>query len=459
MNDKRIKLMSKAPVTEAILKLSLPVVMGMMVQVFYNLVDTFFIGRLGDPNQLAAANLTTPIFMMMMAIAGIVGTGAASYISRSLGSKDYDTANQTLSLSILIIGVLAAIVTIAGMIFLSPLVRSLGASPEVYPYAKDYGLYLFIGSIFIMSNYAIGQLLRSEGAAMPSITGMMIGTVLNIVLDPIFIFVFGMGVKGAAIATVIGNAAGVLYYIYYYKTGKTLVKFEISAIKFKASIIKEIFGIGLPASLSQLLMSVAMIISNNIAAGYGDVVVAGIGVSFKIMTIGTFVFMGFAAGCQPLTGFNYGAGNYSRVNEILVKGLLLTTGIGAVLSLAFGIFARPLIGVFASDMPQVIDKGVQILNAMKWSLIVLGGQMLANTTIQAFGKAKAALFLSILRQGVFFIPSLFILNAAWGFQGFIYAQPTADVLTTSVAILVLYNIVKNTEKTNKGSLKPQTENS
>ncbi len=457
MNEKRIKLMSEAPVTEAILKLSLPVVMGMMVQVFYNLVDTFFIGRLGDSDQLAAANLTTPIFMMMMAIAGIVGTGAASYISRSLGGKKYDRANETLSLSILIIAILALIVTIAGLFFLAPLVKSLGASSDVYPYARDYGMYLIIGSVFIMSNYAIGQLLRSEGAAMPSITGMMIGTVLNIILDPIFIFVFGMGVKGAAIATVIGNAAGVLYYIYYYASGKTLVKFHLTSIKFKGVIFKEVFTIGIPASLSQLLMSFAMVISNNIAAGYGDVVVAGIGVSFKIMTIGTFIFMGFAAGCQPLTGFNYGAGNYSRVNEILIKGLMLTTGIGAVITLAFGILARPLIGVFASDMPQVIDKGVQILNAMKWSLIVLGGQMLANTTIQAFGKAKAALFLSILRQGVFFIPSLFILNATWGFEGFIHAQPTADVLTTSVALLILYIIVKKAEKEKKQKLNPQTE--
>ena len=459
MNEQRIKLMSEAPVTEAILKLSIPVVMGMMVQVLYNLVDTFFIGRLGDPNQLAAANLTTPIFMMMMAIAGIIGTGAASYISRNLGSKAYDKANHTLSISVVLIGFLAVIVMSVGLIFLTPLITTLGASQDVYPYAKEYGKYLLYGALFIMGNYAIGQLLRSEGAAMPSITGMMIGTILNIILDPIFIFVLDMGVKGAAIATVIGNAAGLLYYFYYYRSNKTIVKFKLSLIKFDASIVKEIFGIGLPASLSQLLMSFAMVISNNIAASYGDVVVAGSGVSFKIMTIGTFVFMGFAAGCQPLTGFNYGAGNFSRVKEILVKGIILTSLVGIVITMIFALFAKPLIGIFATDMPLVIDKGVQILNAMKWSLFVLRAQMIATTTIQAFGKAKAALFLSILRQGIFFIPSLIVLNNIMGFDGFIHAQPAADILTTIVSLLVLFTIVKNATKSENDILEAQTENS
>lgn len=445
MNDRQIKLMGEAPVTSAILKLSLPVVMGMLVQVFYNLVDTFFIGRLGDANQLAAANLTTPIFMIMMAISGIIGTGAASYISRCLGEKSYMLAGKTLSTGLSIVVGLSIIVTILGLIFCTPLMKALGASAEVSIFAYDYSQVLFIGGIFIMLSFTMGQLLRSEGAAMASITGMMIGTVTNIILDPVFIFGFKMGIKGAAIATVIGNVLGFSYYVYYYLTGKSVVKFQLKSIGFDRKVWGQIWGIGTPATISQLLMSVAMIICNNLAATYGDTVVASMGVANKIMTIGTFVFMGFAGGCQPLVGFNYGAKNYSRVNNIIKRAMLITIGVGLVLFAVFGIFAKGLISVFAHDMTEVIMNGAIILRALMWSLIVLGPQMLSATTIQAFGKAKASLLLSVARQGVFFIPLLFLLNTSFGFGGFIYAQPLSDTATLILGFLLLRNILRKAE--------------
>lgn len=446
MNDKQIKILGEAPVTQAILKMSLPVVLGMMVQVLYNLVDTFFIGQLGDPNQLAAANLTTPIFMIMMAIAGIIGTGASSYISRSLGEKDYDRANKTLSTGVAIVIVLGAFVTVLGLFFLSPLMKALGASEQVLPFAADYSSILFIGSILIMCNFSMGQLLRSEGAAIPSMTAMALGTLINIILDPVFIFGFGMGMKGAAIATVIGNAGALAYYIFYYASGKSMVKISIKNVSVDKKIWGQIWGIGTPASVSQLLMSVTMMILNNLAAAYGDVVVAGMGVANKIMTIGTFVFMGFAGGCQPLVGFNYGAKNYKRVNEIIRKAMFMTIGIGIVLFAVFSLFANGLISTFANDMPDVISKGVVILRTLAWSLIVLGPQMLANTTVQAFGKAKASLFLSVARQGLFFIPLLFLLNNLYGFNGLIYAQPISDAVTLVLAIFVLRFILVKAEK-------------
>lgn len=185
MENRQTELMGKAPVTKAILKLSIPVVCGMMVQVLYNLVDTFFIGKLNDQNQLAAANITTPVFMLLMAIATIVSTGAASYISRCIGKKDQEAANRTLTTGILICTGLAVLVMIAGLILIKPLIIALGASEEVYPYAYQYVVVMLLGSIPVMLNYAGGQLLRSEGAAMPSIIGMMIGTVVNVVLDPV----------------------------------------------------------------------------------------------------------------------------------------------------------------------------------------------------------------------------------------------------------------------------------
>ena len=270
MENKQTELMGKAPVTKAILKLSIPVVFGMMVQVFYNLVDTFFIGKLNDQNQLAAANITTPVFMLLMAIATIVSTGAASYISRCLGKKDQENANHTLTTGLLICTALAVVVMVAGMIFVKPLILALGASEEVYPYAYQYVVVMLLGSIPVMLNYAGGQLLRAEGAAMPSIIGMMIGTVVNIVMDPIFIFGFNMGILGAGIATVLGNVAAMLYYFWFYLSGKSILQIKPKFISTDKTIWKEIFFIGIPACLSQLLSSVALIVLNNQAKVYGD---------------------------------------------------------------------------------------------------------------------------------------------------------------------------------------------
>ena len=433
--------MGKAPVTKAILKLSIPVVCGMMVQVLYNLVDTFFIGKLNDQNQLAAANITTPVFMLLMAIATIVSTGAASYISRCIGKKDQEAANRTLTTGILICTGLAVLVMIAGLILIKPLIIALGASEEVYPYAYQYVVVMLLGSIPVMLNYAGGQLLRSEGAAMPSIIGMMIGTVVNVVLDPVFIFLFDMGILGAGIATVLGNAAAMGYYIWFYLSGKSMLQIKPEFISRDKTIWKEIFLIGIPACMSQLLSSVAMIVLNNQAKGYGDSVLAGMGVSSKLMYIGTFIFMGFAAGCQPLVGFNYGAKNYKRVKEIFKIGMAMTFGIGAALTAIFWFGASGLVSFF-TQLPEVITQGAAVLRISIFSFLILGPQMLASTGIQAFGKAKESLILSVARQGVVYIPLLFAMQSLLGFKGLIWAQPIADAITLGIGLVFLAAILK-----------------
>lgn len=428
--------------------MSIPVVLGMMVQVLYNLVDTFFIGKLNDPNQLAAANITTPIFMLMMAIATIVSTGAASYISRCLGKKDNQSANKTLSTGIAICIGLGILVMAVGLIFLKPFIILLGASEAVYPYAFSYAFIMFIGTLPVMLNYTGGQLIRSEGAVMPSIIGMMIGTVTNIILDPIFIFGLDMGIGGAAIATVLGNAAAIGYYMYYYLSGRSLVKFKLKFFSGEKKIWGETFGIGIPAALSQLLMSMALIVLNNLAKPYGENAVAGMGVAAKLMYIGTFIFMGFAAGSQPLVGYSYGAKNFSRVKAIIKAGMLMTTGIGIVLTTLFEIFASGLISIF-TPLPEVIAEGATVLRIYMWSFWVLGPQMLASTTIQAFGKAKASLFLSIARQGLFYIPLLFLLGNRFLFKGLLWAQPISNAITLLLALVLLVSILKKYQKDNR----------
>lgn len=448
MEDKKIKLLRDEKVSKAILKLSIPMVMGMMIQVLYNLVDTYFIGMLNDSNQLAAANISLPVFMMLMAIAGIVGSGASSYISRCLGNKDYEEANKTISISVGILIIMSIVVMILG-IFMSPkIAMGLGANDETYIYTYRYIVIMFIGAIPVMCSYALGQLLRSEGNIMQSVIGLTLGTFINIVLDPIFIFTFNMQITGAAIATVIGQVSTLIYFIYAFYKGKTILKINLKKFRYDKSIFKEIFTIGVPASLNQMLMGMATIIVNNIAIQYGTLVVAGMGVAMKIMTIGTFVFMGFSAGCQPLVGYNYGCKNISRVKEIIKKGILITSLIGLSLALIFGVFANTLIGMFTSE-PEVINKGAIILRALILSLPFVGGQMISTTSAQSMGKVIVAFILSISRQGILYMPLLIILNKIFGFSGFIYAQPITDAVMLTFSAILLFNVIpKGTEVNN-----------
>ncbi len=446
MEKDRTYILSEMPVKNAILKMSLPVVLGMMVQVLYNLVDTWFIGKIGDANQLAAANIASPVFLILMAVSNIVGTGAASYISRCLGEKNQKRANQTLSIGIASCLVLGAIMSVIGLILLKPFVITLGASPEVYPFAAAYSKVMIACAIIVMCNFAIGQLMRAEGAAMQSVVGMLIGTIVNIILDPIFIFVLNMGIEGAAIATILGNTSGIIYYFYFYKTGKSLLKFSFKYAKPEKTIFAEIFKIGIPATLSQLLMSVALIICNNLAVPYGTNAIAGIGISQKLIYIGTFIFMGFGAGTQPLVGYNYGAKNFGRVNEIIKKGIQITEMVGIVLFVLFYLIANQMVGIF-TPIDNVVYWGARVLRLQIFLFLVVGPQMIANTSIQAFGKGKAALFISIARQGIFFIPLLFLMNNLFGFTGLLIAQPIADGLTAVVALLILTKILKQEELT------------
>lgn len=451
MEDKKIKVLRDEKVTKAILKLSVPMVMGMMIQVLYNLVDTYFIGKLNDPSQLAAANISLPVFMMLMAIAGIIGSGASSYISRCLGNKDYEEANKTISIATVLLVIMSIIVMIGGILLSPSLAKMLGANDATFDYTYRYIVIMFIGAIPVMCSYALGQLLRSEGNIMQSVIGLTLGTVINIVLDPILIFTFDMQITGAAIATVIGQLSTLLYFTYAFLSGKTTLKINFKKFKYDRVIFKEIFTIGVPASLNQMLMGFANVIANNIAIQYGTLTVAGMGVAMKIMTIGTFVFMGFSAGCQPLVGYNYGCNNTPRVKEIIKKGIIITSIIGVSLALIFGLFSNTLIGLFTTE-PEVIEVGAVILRALILSLPFVGGQMIATTSAQSMGKVMVAFILSISRQGILYMPLLIILNKVFGFEGFIYAQPITDSIMLVFSSFLLFRIMKETTSKSTASI-------
>ncbi len=440
MNESRLNLLEKEDVTKALLKLSIPMIMGMMMQVFYNLVDTYFIGRLEDPNQLAAANIAFPVFVLLMAIANTIGTGAASYISRCLGKKDYENANKTASISFMLVVIFSLIVTIFGVLFCSRIVKLLGTSDEVYNYTYEYVKIMFLGSITVIGSFTLGQIIRSEGDMKTFVRGMMTGTILNIILDPVFIFTFNMGIKGAAIATIIGYSVSLIYYVSCFISGKSILKINKNYMIYDKVILGEIFKIGIPGSLNQMLMGVANVVSNNIAITYGTLTVAGIGVAMKVMMIGTFIFIGFSSGTQPFIGFNYGANNLDRVKEAVKKSVTITTIIGIILAIIFYLFSENIIRTFISDN-DVVKEGSIILKALLLSLPFIGGQMIATVTSQSLGKAVLSTILSISRQGLLYIPLIILLNKFFGFNGFIYAQPITDVIMITLSLFLISNML------------------
>ncbi len=438
--ESRIKVLAEEPVLKAIFTMAIPVILAMLVQVLYNMVDTFFIGMMNDVNQLAAANLGFPFFMITMATGSVIGVGAASVISRYIGMKKMREAGEIVGLSFALVAVFGVIFTILGVTLLDPILTLLGAKDGVVTPTRDYLLPLILGSTLIMANFAIGVTLRAEGAAMDTTIGMIIGSVVNIILDPVMIFAFGWGIAGAAWATVIGNAAGLAWYVFCYAK-KSMLKVTFGRHSFRSVYFREIFSIGIPSGLNQGLMSVSSIITNNLAASYGAITLGAMGIAGKVNSLIILILVGLATGCQPLFGYNYGARNRKRLSAILKTGMLIAFALGTVMLGIFTLTGKWLVAIFTRG-PEVISQGAYILTAYSCAAPVIGIIMIATNCIQAMGKAVPALILSTGRQGLYYIPLLFILNALFGFNGFIFTQPIVDVLMVVTATLMLRAILR-----------------
>ena len=440
-DDKRIYILKEERPAKAIVALGVPLVMGMSIMVLYNLVDTFFIGLLHDDYQMAAVNLAYPVMMILIAISNVVGAGSASLISRSMGAGDYAKASHTLTAGFVLTVVGSILVAAAGLIFLPQVVRILGAKANTFDFTAQYVMIIFIGCLFIMGNYIFGSLLRSEGSVRYSIAGMVVGTAANIVLDPIFIFGLGLQIRGAAIATVLGNALGMAVSAWFYAKGKTLLRPSMKYIRPTGEILKEIFWVGVPAGLETLLTSIAFVVNNNLAMMYGELTMAAVGIAQKIMTLGGYIYQGFAAGSQPLMGYNYGAKNYHRMLQVLKAGILVVSGIELFVMLIFGVFAPYLIDIF-SDTTEVIATGSQVLRAFMCVLPFVGAVSMSRMSFQAMGKPQYAFGITLVRQLILYIPLLLLLNHVFGFDGMIWAQPITEVIMMAASVTLLVRVIR-----------------
>ena len=439
--DKRIFTLSEEKPVKAVVKMGVPLIAGMFIMVLYNLVDTYFIGLMHDDYQLAAVNLAYPVMMITIAVSNMIGTGSSSLIARSLGADDREKANHTLTVGFMLTVINSMIVAAVGLIFLQSIVQGLGAKDNTTIYTEQYVRIILLGSLFTMGNYTFGQLLRSEGSVKYSIVGMIVGTIVNIILDPIFIFTLHLQIQGAAIATIIGNGCGMAVSLLFYIRGKTLLKPALKYIKPTAEILKEIFWVGVPASLETLLTSAAYIVNNNLAVGYGELTVAAMGIAQKVLSLGNYIYQGFAAGTQPIMGYNYGAKNYTRMMNVLKAGVMVVSGTELVLMGLYGIFAPLLIGIF-TESAEVILIGTMVLRTLMFILPFVGAVSMCRMSFQAMGKPQYAFGITLVRQLILYVPLLLLLNYIFGLGGMLWAQPVTEMIMMVSSIFLLYGVIR-----------------
>lgn len=446
--EKREKIFSSYPIPKAVAALALPSVLSSIVNVIYNMADTYFVSLMKNTNATAAVSLTMPVFLFFVAFGNIFGVGGSAYIARSMGEGEKERVKKISSFSIFSSLFSGALLMILILLTINPLIKALGsASDIVTEYSHDYLKYIALGGPMIVTSITASNLVRGEGAAKESMTGLMIGTVTNIVLDPIMILVLDLGVGGAAIATVIGNVASVIYYAFYLIKGNSILSCNPKKFSFGGGILKNVIPVGIPAAINNLLMSFSNILLNNYMKDYGEAAVAALGIALKVNMLIAFVQMGIGMGVQPLIGYSYGARNTSRLQGTMKFTMLCTFVFGTLLSIIYLIFTTQIINIFNGEHdPQVTEYGVKILRALIISGPFLGIMFTYNFAFQAMAKPLPSLVLSIGRQGIIFIPLVIIMNNLFQFDGIVFAQPAADLFCVVLAVMMFAIVKKNLKK-------------
>lgn len=437
----------KMSIPKAVATLALPTMLSMLVNVIYNMADTYFVGQTGAANQVAAVSLTMPVFLILMAIGNIFGMGGSSFIARTLGEGKSSKVKNISSCCFwgsIVSGLIMTAVFLFGM---DGILSLIGVSENTSLFARNYLSVIAFGAPFTVLSFAFGNIIRGEGSSKDSMLGMMIGTILNIILDPIMILWLDMGVQGAALATVIGNAASVAYYIFYLVKKTQSLSFKPKDFKSGNGILSGIVIIGIPAAINNALMSISNIVMNNFLVSYGDTPVAAMGVAMKANMLVVMLQIGLATGVMPLIGYNYGAKKFHKMNKIIKFTMACTVTLGTVITILYFSVSKYIIGAFISDQ-EVIELGTNMLRAIMITGPVIGILFIFMNVLQAMGKGIPSLILSLSRQGLAFIPTLFISNALFGLNGLIYAQPIAEVISIITAVIIYLVIYKKIKKEN-----------
>ncbi|KAB8144478.1 MATE family efflux transporter [Chloroflexia bacterium SDU3-3] len=434
----------EAPVPKAMLHMALPLILSMFVGVIFGLVDNIFIGMLGDAEKVATAVMALPVLALLMGIANIFGVGCGSYISRLLGEQKPGEVRAVSSFAFWATCAAGVVVSVLGLLFLDPIVDMLGATEQLRADTRNFVSVFFIGGVPIMLSFAMGQIVRAEGAASEAMIGMVAGIVINLILDPLFIFGLHLGVAGAAWANMLSNALMTLYYMWYLTRRSQQLSIRLGDFRCSATILKESLSIGVPVFLTGLLMVASSLSLNNFAALHGEIVVAVLGIAIQVNNLPQFLISGLCEGVQPLIGYNFAAGNGQRMHQIIRLAGWISLGLGVVLSSALFVVSGQVLGLFIHD-PAAVAQGTAWFQIAMLAQITYGGIYLFNSIFQAVGKAVPTFVMSTA-QGALFIPAVVLGNMWLGVWGVAAALPVSEAGTAVLGLAIYLAIRKGLQR-------------
>ena len=430
-----MELLGSASIPKALLSMGIPTMIGMLVNAFYNLVDAYFVGGLGE-SQMGAISVVYPLGQVVVGLGLLFGNGAASYISRLLGRGDKENANKVASTALYSSVSVGAVIIIISMVFLHPILKLLGATDSILPFAATYASIYIVSCIFNVFNVTMNNLVTSEGAAKTTMCALLTGAVLNIALDPLFIYVFDLGVAGAAIATAISQVVSTFVYLTYIFRKKSVFHFRVKDCTYTKENMSEIFKIGIPTLVFQILTSVSISLINNAAGDYGDSAIAGMGVVTRLISMGSLSVFGFIKGFQPIAGYSYGAKKFNRLREAIKTSILWSTVFCVIFGVILALFPAAIVSRFTKGDAEMIRIGAASLRANGISIMLFGFYTVYSSLFLALGKGREGFILGACRQGICFIPVILLLPIVWGLNGIMYAQPIADVLSAVITVFM-----------------------
>ncbi len=439
-SEERQYRMLQDPVEKLVCRMAAPTILTMLITAFYNMADTYFVGQL-DTASTAAVGLALPMMNILQAFGFFFGQGSGNFIAHHLGRGDGEAARRMGDTAVILSFGCGGTIALLGLLFLDPLVRLLGALPHLVAGSRDYLSVILLAAPFCTASFTLNNELRFRGEAARGTVGMGLGSILNIALDPLFIFGFRMGVRGAAIATAIGQA--VSFFVLLGQSGR-LGRWRPS-FRLSGEILGGIFRYGTPSILRQGVMSVSGICMNNVAGIYGDAVIAALAVVHKIVLVGNNIVIGFGQGFQPVCGFNLGAGRADRVYRLVSFCLKVELAFLALFGTATFVFAEPLVTAFRND-PAVIRAGAALLRCQSVTMVSIACITMTNMLMQNMGRTFSASFLAVARQGLFYVPLVYLLSTLWGLEGFYLTQALADALTAAVSLPLLLSTMRRLKR-------------
>lgn len=436
----RVNHLGTEPINKLLVKLGVPSVISTIITAIYNIVDMAYLGRL-HTSAVAAVAIVIPIYFIAGAIGQGIGLGAASLISRKLGEKDLVTVNQTASTSIFLGTIIGVLFGIFGILFLKPLLLLFGATETIMLYAVDYARILIIAAFVTINVTIVDSCIRAEGNTMLVMIGMLVGTVVNIILDPIFIFTCKMGAAGAAFATVLSQFINLIIVGEYFYSKKSVAHISLCFVTLQKKLLSEITKIGFPAFIRNTCSSITVILVNVLLKPYGDYAIATIAIVMRVQMFGIFLAVGLAQGFQPIAGYNFGARKFERLFEAIKKASLIALLMTFSVALLNWIAPQWVLRIFTDDI-KIIEMGTYALRVSFVIFPFLGVQIVFTNLFQAIGKAVPAMLLALSRQLLFYVPALLILSKIAKYPGIIWSQPVADFLTMILAIAFMIGITR-----------------